>query len=63
MSKDIGSAFSNLISLAKGQKHFSAVTAVKEMSRRRFSRMPSEKRISNKKLKAPKYKVDYKKEQ
>jgi hypothetical protein len=54
------SAFDEL--LQKAQKPFSAVTAVKEMSRERFKDMPKEKRIGNKKLKAPRYKTDYSKE-
>lgn len=50
------SRFDELQDLAKGNKDFSATTAVKMMSREAFKDMPKPKRIPDKRFKKPKYK-------
>jgi hypothetical protein len=50
------SKLDELQDLAKGNKDFNAVTAVKTMSREAFKDMPKPKRIPDKRFKKPKHK-------
>jgi hypothetical protein len=43
----------------KRQKRFSAVTAVKDVSRTLFRDMPKEKRIADKRFKEPRFKQNF----